>query len=58
MNVMINDMSKDLDTSVQGVQVAISIFAGDGGVDPPGDEDRRPRSRTKGKTAKARTARG
>jgi MFS family permease len=26
MNVMINDISKDLDTSVQGVQVAITIF--------------------------------
>jgi MFS family permease len=26
MNVMINDMSKDLDTSVQGIQVAITIF--------------------------------
>ena len=26
MNVMINDISHDLDTSVQGVQVAITIF--------------------------------
>ena len=26
MNVMINDISKDLDTSVQGVQVAITVF--------------------------------
>jgi MFS family permease len=26
MNVMINDMSKDLDTSVQGIQTAITIF--------------------------------
>jgi MFS family permease len=26
MNVMINDISKDLDTSVQGVQVAITLF--------------------------------
>ena len=26
MNVMINDMSKDLDTTVQGIQVAITIF--------------------------------
>jgi predicted MFS family arabinose efflux permease len=26
MNVMINDMSKDLDTTVQGVQTAITIF--------------------------------
>ena len=26
MNVMINDMSKDLDTTVQGVQVAITVF--------------------------------
>jgi MFS family permease len=26
MNVMINDISKDLDTSVQGVQLAITIF--------------------------------
>jgi MFS family permease len=26
MNVMINDMSGDLDTSVQGIQVAITIF--------------------------------
>src|SRR4051794_12219508 len=26
MNVMINDISKDLDTTVQGVQVAITIF--------------------------------
>lgn len=26
MNVMINDMSRDLDTTVQGVQVAITIF--------------------------------
>ena len=26
MNVMINDMSKDLDTSVQGVQIAISLL--------------------------------
>ncbi|MGW7102173.1 MFS transporter [Streptomyces sp. NPDC054838] len=26
MNVMINDMSEDLDTTVQGVQVAITIF--------------------------------
>jgi MFS family permease len=26
MNVMINDMSRDLDTSVQGIQVAITIF--------------------------------
>jgi MFS family permease len=26
MNVMINDMSKDLDTSVQGIQVAITLF--------------------------------
>src|SRR5881396_4405891 len=26
MNVMINDMSADLDTSVQGIQVAITIF--------------------------------
>src|SRR6478672_13960716 len=26
MNVMITDISKDLDTSVQGVQVAITVF--------------------------------
>src|SRR6476659_915418 len=26
MNVMINDISADLDTSVQGVQIAITIF--------------------------------
>jgi MFS family permease len=26
MNVMINDMSEDLDTSVQGIQVAITLF--------------------------------
>ena len=26
MNVLINDMSKDLDTTVQGIQVAITIF--------------------------------
>jgi MFS family permease len=26
MNVMINDMSRDLDTTVQGIQVAITIF--------------------------------
>ena len=26
MNVMINDISTDLDTTVQGVQVAITIF--------------------------------
>ena len=26
MNVMINDMSQDLDTSVQGIQVAITLF--------------------------------
>ena len=26
MNVMINDMSKDLDTTVQGIQVAITLF--------------------------------
>ncbi|WP_234326038.1 MFS transporter [Streptomyces sp. NRRL S-495] len=26
MNVMINDISEDLDTSVQGVQVAITVF--------------------------------
>src|SRR3954463_15970089 len=26
MNVMINDMSRDLDTTVQGVQVAITLF--------------------------------
>src|SRR5215211_2355219 len=26
MNVMINDMSTDLDTTVQGIQVAITIF--------------------------------
>ncbi|SEL81421.1 MFS transporter [Streptacidiphilus jiangxiensis] len=26
MNVMINDMSKDLDTSAQGIQVAITVF--------------------------------
>jgi len=26
MNVMINDLSADLDTTVQGVQVAITIF--------------------------------
>src|SRR3954467_8341302 len=26
LNVMINDMSKDLDTTVQGIQVAITIF--------------------------------
>ncbi|MFL6289028.1 MAG: MFS transporter, partial [Actinomycetes bacterium] len=26
MNVMINDISEDLDTTVQGVQVAITIF--------------------------------
>src|SRR6185312_6149650 len=26
MNVMINDMSEDLDTTVQGIQVAITIF--------------------------------
>src|SRR5678815_282598 len=26
MNVMINDISKDLDTTVEGVQVAITIF--------------------------------
>src|SRR5947207_15594514 len=26
MNVMINDMSKDLNTTVQGIQVAITIF--------------------------------
>ena len=26
MNVMINDISKDLDTTVQGVQTAITIF--------------------------------
>jgi len=26
MNVMINDMSQDLDTTVQGIQVAITLF--------------------------------
>ncbi len=26
MNVMINDISKDLDTTVQGVQIAITLF--------------------------------
>src|SRR5437660_12184462 len=26
MNVMINDMSKDLNTTVQGIQVAITLF--------------------------------
>ena len=26
MNVMINDISQDLDTTVQGVQIAITIF--------------------------------
>src|SRR5689334_10360040 len=26
MNVMINDMSKDLSTTVQGIQVAITVF--------------------------------
>ena len=26
MNVMINDISEDLDTTVQGVQVAITLF--------------------------------
>ena len=26
MNVMINDISEDLDTTVQGVQIAITIF--------------------------------
>src|ERR1700744_4110788 len=26
MNVMINDMSKDLNTTVQGIQVAITVF--------------------------------
>ena len=26
MNVMINDMSRDLDTTVQGIQAAITIF--------------------------------
>src|SRR6201991_2848949 len=26
MNVMINDISEDLDTTVQGVQVAITVF--------------------------------
>ena len=26
MNVMINDMSEDLDTTVQGIQVAITLF--------------------------------
>ena len=26
MNVMINDMSKDLDTTVQGIQVTITLF--------------------------------
>ena len=26
MNVMINDISKDLDTTVQGVQTAITVF--------------------------------
>src|SRR4051812_49582848 len=26
MNVMINDMSEDLDTTVQGIQTAITIF--------------------------------
>src|SRR5678815_3183698 len=26
MNVMINDISKDLDTTVQGVQLAITLF--------------------------------
>ena len=26
MNVMINDISRDLNTSVQGVQVAITLF--------------------------------
>ena len=26
MNVMINDISKDLDTTVQGVQIAITVF--------------------------------
>ncbi len=26
MNVMINDMSEDLDTTVQGIQLAITIF--------------------------------
>ena len=26
MNVMINDISRDLDTTVQGVQVVITIF--------------------------------
>jgi MFS family permease len=26
MNVMINDMSKDLDTTVQGIQIAITVF--------------------------------
>src|SRR3954471_20006312 len=26
MNVMIDDMSKDLDTTVQGIQIAITVF--------------------------------
>ena len=26
MNVMLNDMSSDLDTSVQGIQIAITLF--------------------------------
>lgn len=26
MNVMINDISRDLDTTVQGVQIAITVF--------------------------------
>ena len=26
MNVMITDMSEDLDTTVQGIQIAITIF--------------------------------
>ena len=42
MNVMINDMSRDLDTTVQGIQAAITIFAGDGGADDPRGQAHRP----------------
>jgi hypothetical protein len=37
MNVMINDMSKDLNLTVQGIQVAISILCWSGrALIPPG----------------------
>ena len=43
MNVMINDMSQDLDTTVQGIQVAIThLPAGHGRADDPRRQADRP----------------